>query len=422
MQPNETERGRFYYGWYIAMALALTETVSYGIMLYAFTVYILPMEAELGWSRAQITGAISLKLLVAGAMAFPVGWWVDRHGARLLMTVGSIGATALVIAWSQGDTLWMFYLIFAGMGVCSAMVHYEPAFAVVATWFIHRRTAAMAIITFAAGLASTIFIPLADALLNLMGWRNAVLVLGITLGILTILPHAIVLRRRPSDIGLLPDGGTLSDQKTGVVQRGVSLRAALHSRYFWMLTLAFTLAGFAAAGVRQHFIPLLVDRGMGASAAAFASGSIGIMQVVGRVVFAPLDMRFPARAMAAGVFALQIVALGILLSGASLIIVGVFVVAFGTSVGAMTLARPSIIAERFGSASYGQISSVMAIFLTLGATAAPVVTGLLYDLNGNYTLALWMASGFAASATAVMIFSRPDAHPASTIITVPEAN
>src|SRR5690349_11252732 len=89
-----------YYGWYITVTLALTETISWGIIYYAFSVFLAPMEAELGWSRSELTGGFSLMLLVMGLMAFPVGVWIDRHGARLLMTVGAIGASLLVMGWS----------------------------------------------------------------------------------------------------------------------------------------------------------------------------------------------------------------------------------------------------------------------------------------------------------------------------------
>ena len=199
-------REPIYYGWYIAIVLAITETVSYGVMFYAFSVFITPMEAELGWSRAEISGAFSLALLMTGLAAFPVGFWLDKHGSRLLMTMGSLGATATVLLWSRVQTLPEFVLIMALMGFCGAAVLYEPAFAVIATWFARKRGTAMAVVTFIAGFSSTIFIPLADALLVAYGWRQATFILAILLGVITIPLHAFVLRRRPADLGLAPDG------------------------------------------------------------------------------------------------------------------------------------------------------------------------------------------------------------------------
>jgi MFS family permease len=342
-----------------------------------------------------------------GGMAYPVGHWIDWHGSRLLMTIGSILASLLVIAWSQVADITIFYLIWAALGVCGAAVLYEPAFAVVATWFVRRRSTALAIITFAAGLASTIFVPLSDALLGAFGWRDAILILGIFLAVTTIPLHALVLRRRPHDLGVMPDGdGKIS---TGIpsVMRGLSLSNALHSRFFWMLTFAFSLSILASAAIRVHFIPFLIDSGINASTAALASGSIGLMQVAGRLVFAPLDTKLPGRVMVSGVFALQAVSMFILLLGPSLWVIGIFIIVFGSSYGAKTLARASIIAEQFGAAYYGRISSVMTIFLTLAGTVAPVGAGLLYDRFGSYDPVLWIIVVLSLTSAVVMLFSKP---------------
>ncbi len=301
-----------------------------------------------------------------------------------------------------------FYLIWAGLGLCAAAVLYEPAFAVIAAWFVRRRSTALALITFAAGLASTIFVPLSDALLGMFGWRSAILILGVFLAVTTIPLHALVLRRRPDDLGFLLDGDVKSLADTLPILKGLSLSDALHSRFFWLLTLAFSLSYLAAAAIRVHFIPFLIDSGINASSAAIASGSIGLMQVAGRVVFAPLDTRLPGRVMVGGVFALQASSMFVLLLGASPWAIGVFIVVFGASYGAKTLARASILAERFGSSHYGRISSVMTIFLTLAGTAAPVGAGLLYDRYGSYEPVLWIIVLLALAAATIMFFSRPD--------------
>ena len=406
------QAGRLYYGWYIAFALAITETVSWGIIYYAFTVFITPMEAELGWSRTELTGAFSLSLLIAGAMAFPVGTWIDRHGARWLMTTGSILASLLVVAWSQVNDLTTFYLVWAGLGVCAAAVLYDPAFAVMAIWFSRRRGTALAIITFAAGLASTIFVPLSDVLLCSFGWRTAVLILGILLAVITIPLHALVLRRRPADMGLLPDG--VRDVLVAhPPERNFSLKDALHSRFFWRLILAFSLAYLASNAIRVHFIPFLIDSGTDPSTAALASGAIGLMQVAGRVIFAPLESRLPGRVLVAAVFALQAVGVLGLLTGASLAAVAAFVVIFGTAYGAQTLARASIVAEMFGALHYGRISSVMTIFLTVAGMAAPVGAGMIYDRFGDYQPVLWLVILLAVCAASIIAVSGSERrHPA----------
>lgn len=205
-------RGRRYYGWVVVLTLSLTELTSWGVLYYGFAVIMPAMEAER--SRVTLTGGFSLALLLSGITAVPVGRWLDRHGPRLLMTVGSIAATLLLVAWSQVQSITGFYLVWAGMGFAFATVLYEPTFAAVATWFSRDRSKALVVLTFFAGLASLAFIPLTARLVAVWGWRTALLQLAIVVGVLTILPHALLLRRRPADLGLLPDGML-------VVRRGV---------------------------------------------------------------------------------------------------------------------------------------------------------------------------------------------------------
>ncbi|MDX1995656.1 MAG: MFS transporter [bacterium] len=395
-----------YYGWYLAVTLAVTETISWGIIYYAFSVFLTPMERDLGWTRAELTGGFSLMWLVAGLMAFPVGAWIDQHGSRILMTAGSIGASILVIGWSQVTTLPAFYLIWMGLGICAAAVLYEPAFAVIAQWFHRRRSTALAIVTFAAGFASTIFLPLSDALLRMFGWRNAVLLLGLFLACMTIPLHGLFLRRRPADLGLLPDGARQSKEAPVTRSIGISFKGALSGRTFWLLTLAFGLISLSAAAIRVHFIPFLIGAGVASSTAAFATGSIGIMQVVGRVIFAPLDHRFSSRSIVIGVFGLQALALSFLLLGQSPLLIGAFILLFGAAQGAVTLARPSILAELYGVAHYGRISSIMALFLTLTSTFAPLGASLLYDGFGTYQPVLWAVVLLALAGTGVVFLAR----------------
>ena len=403
-EPNAHPPRRF-YGWTIAVTLAITQTISWGVLYYSISVFLTPMEADLGWTRAELTGAFSLMWLVAGVMAFPVGAWVDKHGGRALMTIGSVGAMLLVIAWSHVETLPAFYAIWAGLGVCAAAVLYEPAFAILAQWFMRRRGTALAIVTFAAGLSSTIFLPLTDALLHALGWRGAVLALALGMGAVTIPLHAGLLRRRPADLGQTPDG--LPPLPAGAVARAdVPYRAALRGRAFWLLTLAFGLIGLSGAAIRIHFIPLLIDTGLDPSTAAAATGVIGVTQVIGRVLFAPLDRRFSAHSIALGMFTLQAAVMGVLLLGQPAPVIALFILGFGAAQGVITLSRPSILAEQYGVSNYGRISSIMALFLTLISTGAPLLASLLYDRAGSYAPVLWLVFVCALAGCVVIAIAR----------------
>ena len=131
----ETRTGWRTRGWGIVGALSVTETVSWGILYYAFAVFLIPMQDDLGFSTAELTGAFSLALLVSAIAGIAVGRYLDRHSPRGLMTAGSIAGTLLVLAWSEVDGLAAFYALWLAIGLVMAVVLYEPAFTVLAKWF-----------------------------------------------------------------------------------------------------------------------------------------------------------------------------------------------------------------------------------------------------------------------------------------------
>ena len=406
--PVTRHHRRLYYGWVMVLTLSLTETTSWGILYYAFAVFLTPMGAEMGWSVAEMTGAYSLALLLSGVAGIPVGRWLDRHGPRALMTVGSIAATLLVLAWAAVDSLWMFYLIWMGIGVTMAAVLYEPAFVVVATWFVRGRGRALTVLTFLAGLASVIYIPLANGLVQRYGWREALVILAIILGIGTIPLHALVLRRSPQTLGLLPDGAlTVPQPRTGAsAERSATVREAVRSAAFWWLNSAFILATLATMTLTVHLIPYLLMRDFSAGFAASAAGAVGLLALPGRLIFTPLGGRVPRQIVTAAIFALQTASLLVLLLVPTTTGVVIFVILFGAGFGAITPARAALVSDLYGTANYGSINSIVSLCLTLSRAVAPVGAGLLFILLDSYTPVLWTAVTVSALASVAALRAR----------------
>lgn len=377
---------RIYYGWIILAALAVTEPTSWGVVYYAFGVLLGPMQNEFGWDQAYLTGAFSLAVLVSAIAAIPVGWVLDRYGARALMTLGSAGAVVLVLAWASAKSLVEFYTIWIGLGVVMAAVLYEPAFAVVATWFHRDRTKAMTLLTLAGGLASPIFVPLTAWLAGQWGWRTALVVLALILAVVTIPVHALTLRRRPSDLGLQPaePGGEGERGLHADVQRCVEPSVVFRSAGFWWLTAAFWFLTFANMAVSVHMIPLLLDRDLGAGTAVTAAALVGGMQIPGRLLLAPLERRVSPRVVSLSVFFLQTVGLVVLLLAHGAAGVFVFAALFGVGAGASTLVRATIVARLYGVRNYGRISGVLALCATSAKALAPIAASLGYGLVGGY--------------------------------------
>ena len=403
-----------YYGWVMLAALALTEITSWGVLYYSFTVFLTPMGEEMGWSRAAMTGAFSLALLLAGLAGVVVGRWLDRQGPRLLMTVGSVAASLLVVAWANVNDLLGFYLIWAGLGLAMAATLYEPAFWVVAAWFRQRRSRALTLLTFVAGFASVIYIPLAAWLVAVQGWRAALLTLALLLAALTIPAHALVLRRFPRDLGLEPDGARLAPLAAGAnvappAERSVSANEALRGPAFWWLATAFFLATLAVGAVVVHLVPYLIDEGYAPNFAAWAAGLVGLAALPGRLIFTPLGNHLPRRVVAAGLFGMQALALAALLVWRSEAGVLLFVVLFGAGFGAITPARAALIADLYGPAHYGRINGLVALGLTGARALAPVGAGLLATVSGGYDPVFLTLIALSALAAGAVLLVRGDA-------------
>jgi MFS family permease len=382
-----------YYGWPMLFAVAIAQITSWGVLYYAFTVFLDPMQREFGWSIATLTGAYSLALLVSGFAAIPVGRWLDRYGPRVMMTAGSVFATLLVIAWATVDSLIVFYLVWVGIGLAMSTVLYEPAFVIVAKWFQRLRSRALTMLTFVAGFASVIYIPMSGWLVNSYDWRTALWIMAVLMAIGTIPIHAFVLRRSPGEIGEQPDGEPVQTdesrawagaQVAPTARPTLTLRDALGQRVFWWTAVAFVLANFSTLAIFVHLVPFLIAEGFSAGFAASMAGIAGIMALPGRLVFTPLGDYIRRQYVAAMIFGLIATGLAILLILDSRLGVIVFVVVFGMGFGAITPARAAIVADLYGATNYGAISGALATGITFARAAAPVTAGLIVTLTGGY--------------------------------------
>jgi MFS family permease len=379
-----------YYGWILVYTLSITQTVSWGILYYAFTVFIVPMEKELGWTRAELSGAFSLSLVIGGVSGLFVGRWLDKHGSRLLMTGGSVLATLLVAAWAVVDNLLNFYLIWVGLGLAASAVLYEPAFAVITVWFRQKRGRALTVLTFIAGFASVIFLPLTEWLVSSFGWRNALWVLAGGLAIITIPLHALVLRRNPEDMGFLPDGEPLADgNPTLPPEISLSMREARRESVFWWLTLSFSLNMLIVVSISVHLVPYLQDSKFDSGFAAAAVGFIGVMAMPGRLIFNLLAERFPRTLLTSLIFTSQTISLLFLLLIPGAAGVWLFVIFYGAGFGAITPMRAGLVAELYGRKFYATISGVLTLFTTVARAFGPLGTGIAYDITGSYIPVFW---------------------------------
>ncbi|HYI19341.1 MAG TPA: MFS transporter [Solirubrobacteraceae bacterium] len=377
--------------WRVVGALSVTVTVSYGILYYAFAAFLVPMQRDLGVSAQQLTGAFSLGLLVSGVTGIAVGRHLDRHAAHGLMTAGSIAAALLVLAWSRVEGLVALYALWLALGAVMATVLYEVAFTVLAKAFPEpaERRQAMTAMTLVGALASFVFVPLAQALIDALGWRDALVVLAAILAATTVPLHLAVLR--------LPPGSAAPPAPAPAPASAALARDVLRSRPFWLLSAAFFLASIAAIAMTVHTIPFLLERGHGAAFAAFAVGLIGLSQLPGRILFGPVTTRLPRPHATASVFALMAagvtVTVGVHATWAAL--AGLVLLGMGN--GMATLSRATAIADLYGGAAYGTIAGVPAALTNLARAGGPFAAAVVAAAAGYDTL-LWLLAALAAAA------------------------
>ena len=400
-------RPRVFYGWYIVWA-------SVGVNFYlstafwqGFQVFFLPILREFEWSRAMTSGAFSLRQLESGLLAPLVGFLVDRWGPRtvILMSVVIVGAGMVMM--STISSPWMFYLAFMivslGAGGASHGISWPVA---IANWFRRLRGRALGIAMLGPVVGGPFVIAIAF-LEELMGWRSAMLALGVGMWVIGI-PLAMVVRSRPEPYGYLPDGELVEQKgRSGTVMEasapeeassGLTTREALRTRDFWIFSLLLGAVFSGISGLSVHLIPLLQDIDYSAAQAAGVLGLVFMLSGIGRVGVGVLADLADQRLILVGLIACQVVALLILVGvGPSAYWqVGIFALLLGTGFGGMLPFRPFLIMRLFGPRAFGTIQGlVQGVSVAIGMLG-PVFYGRVYDVRGSYDLAIYVSMAIAA--------------------------
>ncbi|GAA1618276.1 MFS transporter [Kribbella sancticallisti] len=366
-------------------ALAVTQTVGYGVLYYAFSALLGPMSRDLGISTTTAAGALTTAVLTSGLLSVPVGRWLDGRGGHLLMTTGSVLGGSAVLAWSQVQTVAQLYAVFIAIGAASAMVLYEPAFAVVvAVTAPESRAKALLGITLVAGFASSIFIPLTGYLLTAYDWRQTLLLLAALFAVVTVPLHAIALRRsapRPAET------------------RRARPRQALRDRGFWLLAAAFVLHSSALAVIAVHLVLYLTTLGHSPAVAATLTGLLGLLSVTGRITTTVALRWLPMAKITAIVLAVQGLAIALLpFTGRHLAGAVPCLVLFGLGFGVASIATPAILLDRYGSAGYATIAGTLATPVKIAKACAPLGGALLANAVGYRPVVLTVAAACIAAA------------------------
>lgn len=373
---NPHPHDRRLVGW-----LSLAQLISWGSIFYTFTLVMAPVERELGLSRAESSLAFSLALLVEGLMAYPVGRWIDRGHERAVMTAGSALAGVCLALHGLVTDLFGFYAVWAGLGAAMASVLYSPAFAVVTRRFPHDFRRAIITMTFLGGLASTVFIPLTAGLIAAWGWRHAFTGLAL-LHLLVCAPlHALVLRDAPRPAPRAVSDSAVSEDLSRYLRSAPFLLIGL----FVILMMAVTVA------LPAHMVSLLRENGMQETWVIAIPASIGLIQVLGRLLLYFFEHHFDLHL--ANRLIPCLIPLGLLallaapLSGAGQVwAVLLFVLLYGMGNGMLTIVKGTAMAQYVNRTHMASLNGALGVPLALARAAAPYLLGVLWTQQAGYSL------------------------------------
>lgn len=380
-----------HHGWLLVTALSFAQLVSWGTIFYGFPLFVVPMEADLGWSRAELNGALSLGLLVAGLVAVPVGRRIDSHGGRVIMSIGSAMAVLLCFAWSRVESLPAFYAIWIGLGLTQALTLYTPVFAVLTRMFPADYKLRITILTLAGGLASTVFIPVIAWAIAALGWRDALLLMAGCNLVFCLPVHVLMLR----------DHAPMAASDAAPVKPEISpLRRALHHPVFWGLAVCYTFYGLMHSMLTFHFMPMFSEYGIPLAVAVGILAVIGPAQVGGRILLLAVRR--------IDTVSTGLIVMGVFLAAVLLIMLFpvlvpalfIFAALYGGANGMMTILRGTAAPDLLGREGVGAINGALTLPASLALAAGPSLAALIWEFSGGYAavlVAVFLAAVFCAA-------------------------
>lgn len=417
-------RKKIFYGWWIALVSAILNFFAGGTFFYGFTVFFNPIRDAFGWSATVTSVAFVFQRLEMGILGPIAGFLADRVSPRKLMLAGwsVIGLGFLLM--SRIDSLWEFYGSFLLIAMGFSFGTFVVMTAVVARWFIKKRSRAMTLLYGGIG-ACGILVPILAWSISQFGWRETLTFTGIGL-LVTALPLCLVIRDKPSNYGYLPDGETSTliyeptnapnlrspsetvEQDSDPSTTGFTAKAALRTRAFWLLSIIFLFQHIGTSAVMVHIIPYLESVKVSTTIAATAVTGVTLCSLIGRLSFGLLGDFINKKYLVALALTFQTIGLFIFsfINMDRVWLLIPFLLIYSPGYGGPIPLRPALQADYFGIRSFGTILGLMAAVSMIGGLASPIVAGWLFDVTGSYRLAWQLFALVTLPAIPLMLLAK----------------
>ncbi len=398
-----------YYGWRIAAASFTILFVIVGIVYYSFPVFYPSLIESFGWSRAQATAGFFYSLLLVGPVfGVSAGFLIDRYGTKRILLAGLLSAGAAFLGFAFMQSLSAYYIFYFMQTIGYVVAGPIPNQVLISQWFRRMRGRAMGLAYVGAGIGGAVAPVLAQYLIRNYGWRTAMLALGIGIFAVLIPVTLVLVKDRPADLGLQPDGAPAPAPASAAPDpqaSPVQLRDAVRTRAFWMILLGSALSIGAVGGVIQHLQLFLRDQGFLPEHAARVASFLLVSSIVGRLIMGYLADRFPKKYVMLGAFLMVGCSIPLLYYVRVPNVVYLFAFVFGFGMGADYMLIPLTTAHCFGVASLGRLMGIILTTDAVGQAFTPVLVGRIFDVTHSYNLgfALLIAAALLAAGAAARI-------------------
>jgi len=409
-----------YYGWVVVGVVFVTMAICVNART-AFSLLFPPILEEFGWERGVTAGAFSFGFIVSAALSPLLGRLMDRRGPRFVMEVGVAATAAGMLLATFATEPWHVYLTLGLLvGAGTTFTGYTGQALFLPNWFVRRRGLAIGIAFSGVGIGSIVLLPWLQHVIAGDGWRSACWLLAL-ITIVVVVPLNLLLRRRPQEIGLNPDGDAAPDTPAaGQQARNIvnpawaatewTLKRALRTAPFWWIALGYGCGLYAWYAVQIHQTKYLTEIGVSATEAAWALGLVSLLGVPGQIIFGHVSDRIGREwvwAIGCAGFIISYLALIALQAGPTPWLLYAMVLAQGFLGYAMTSVLGPIVAEIYEGPHFGAVFGTVMLAAIGGGAVGPWITGVLYDLTGNYIGAFWLALALSLVSAGAVFMAAP---------------
>jgi MFS family permease len=369
--------------------------VGAGMGFYAFPVLFVELDKNFGWGMMNINLGLSISMVFGGLASPFVGQLIPRLGVKKIIIGGTLMMSASFLFFSMMQALWQYYLACLVLAIGWTCTESLPTTHSVSDWFEKKRGKAIGIMMVGVGLGGWSIAPLTRRLIDVLDWKTTFVIYAIAISAILI-PVAAIFKRRPAELGVLPDGElavnvtdsnhTNAEESSAIVS-GWTLKDALRLRVFWIISTIYILVTFGQTALLLNQVRHFVSIGISSKDAAAALGYCAMLGMAGKLFFGAMADRYSTRYAMALCFGLQAVGTVILIYTGALGSVWWFVIVWGFAMGGVIALQPLIVAECFGMKSFGVILGMTFVATTIGSASGPPFAGLVFDRYDSYVLA-----------------------------------